>query len=76
MPDLYGPGTDDWGISGFKNMKIRERFNLQFRAEAFNAFNRVQSCNPATNITLSTFGVISTQANLPRDIQFALKLKF
>ena len=76
MPDLYGPGTDDWGISVFKNTQIRERFNLQFRAEAFNAFNRVQFGNPATNITLSTFGVISTQANLPRDIQFALKLKF
>jgi len=76
MPDLYGPGINDWGISVFKNTSIRERFTLQFRAEAFNAFNRVQFANPATNITLGTFGVISTQANLPRDIQLALKLKF
>ena len=76
MPNLYGPGAADFGISLFKNTQFRERFRLQFRAEAFNAFNRVQFGNPATNITLSTFGQISTQANLARDIQLALKLMF
>jgi len=76
MPDLYGPGTDNWSISVFKNTQLSERFKLQFRAESFNVFNRVQFGNPATNITLSTFGVISTQANLARDVQLALKLMF
>jgi hypothetical protein len=76
MPDLYGPGTADFGISLFKNTQFRERWKLQFRAEAFNAFNRVQFGNLATNITLSTFGQITTQANLARDIQLALKLMF
>ena len=76
MPDLYGPGTDDWGISLFKNTQFKERYRLHFRAEAFNAFNRVQFGNPGTNITAGTFGQISTQANLARDIQLALKLMF
>jgi hypothetical protein len=76
MPDLYGPGTKNFDISLFKNTKIRERYQLQFRAEAFNAFNRVQFANPATNITQNTFGRITAQANNPRDIQLALKLLF
>jgi outer membrane receptor protein involved in Fe transport len=76
MPDLYGPGTRNVDLSLFKNTHIGERYQLQFRAEAFNAFNRVQFGNPATNINQSTFGRITTQANFPRDIQLALKLLF
>jgi hypothetical protein len=76
MPNLYGPATKNFDISLFKNTKIGERSELQFRAEAFNAFNRVQFANPATNITQSTFGRITAQANSPRDIQLALKLLF
>jgi hypothetical protein len=76
MPNLYGPMTKNVDISLFKNTKIRERYQLQFRAEALNVLNRVQFGNPATNITAATFGRITTQANLPRDIQLALKLLF
>src|SRR5262249_46967513 len=56
MPNLYGPGAANFDISLFKNTTIRERWKVQFRAEAFNAFNRVQFGNPATNINLNTFG--------------------
>ena len=76
MPNLYGPGTDNFDLSLFKDTKIGERFTLQFRAEAFNAFNRVQFSNPIVSITSVTFGVINAQANSPRDFQMALKLKF
>jgi hypothetical protein len=76
MPNLLGPGTIDFSISLFKNTQINERFNLQFRVESFNAFNRVQFGNPATNFNANTFGVINRQVNLPRDYQFALKLLF
>jgi hypothetical protein len=76
MPNLYGPGAANFDISLFKNAKIRERYRLQFRAEAFNAFNRVQFGNPNTTITSPQFGRITTQANLPRDFQLALRLLF
>jgi hypothetical protein len=76
MPDLYGPGQKNFDFSLFKNTTVREKYRLQFRAEAFNAMNRVQFGNPATNISQATFGRISSQANLPRDIQLALKLLF
>jgi hypothetical protein len=76
MPNLRGPGTCNFDISVFKNTQIAERFKLQFRAEAFNAFNRVQFGNPNTNINSSAFGVISSQQNIPRNIQLGLRLLF
>jgi hypothetical protein len=76
MPNLYGPGAANFDISLFKTTMIKEEWRLQFRVEAFNAFNRVQFGNPQTNITNNAFGRISTQANLPRDFQLALRLLF
>jgi hypothetical protein len=76
MPNLRGPGTDNFDISLFKNIHLLERYQMQFRAEAFNAFNRVQFGNPNTNINSNAFGVISSQQNSPRNIQLALRLLF
>ncbi|MGE0406108.1 MAG: hypothetical protein AB7O65_07405, partial [Candidatus Korobacteraceae bacterium] len=76
MPNLYGPGTKNVDLSLFKNTKIGERYQVQFRAEAFNALNRVQFAPPNTTITSNQFGRITAQANFPRDIQLALKLLF
>ena len=73
------------GISNFdfalaKNTTITERLRVQFRAEAFNVFNRVQFNPPGTVFGISTFGVtsasVASQANQPRLIQLALKLEF
>ena len=62
---------------------ITEQVSLQFRAEAFNMWNRVQfgqpsalCCNNATDKSNASFGVISSQLNLPRVIQFAMRLNF
>jgi hypothetical protein len=49
---------------------------MQFRAEFFNIFNRVQFGFPGQALGSSSFGVVSTQANTPRLVQFALKLSF
>jgi len=76
MPNLRGPGATNFDFSLFKNFRIRESIRMQFRAEAFNAFNQVQFGNPATSITTNTFGRISNQQNSPRDVQLALKLTF
>jgi hypothetical protein len=76
LPTLRGPGTTNFDISVFKNTRFFERYQLQFRAEAFNAFNRVQFGNPNTNINSTAFGVISTQQNSPRNLQLGLRLLF
>ena len=41
-----------------------------------NAFNNAVFSNPNTDPTNVDFGKVTTQNNLPRDIQLALKLIF
>jgi hypothetical protein len=48
---------------------------LQFRGEAFNAFNRTNFGNPQTDRSVGTFGTINS-AFPARQIQFAVRLEF
>ncbi len=77
-PDLRSPGVRNWDLSIFKEFRIAgwDQAKIQFRVEAFNAFNRVQFGSPNTSVTSNQFGQISTQANSPRQMQFGLKLLF
>lgn len=61
-------------VSLAKTFALTERFRLDFRAEAFNLFNRVQFGGPSTNLNSSSFGIVSSQTNSPRQMQGALKL--
>lgn len=76
-PVLRGHGIANYNFALFKRTSITERFKLEFRAETFNLFNRVQFGRPnqgATTAANNTFGVVSTQINDPRLIQFGLRL--
>ena len=70
-----GPGLNNWDIALLKDTFITESVNLQFRAEAFNAFNHAQFQLPDGNINSSSFGFV-TNANPPRIMQLSLKLLF
>ncbi|MBS1830228.1 MAG: TonB-dependent receptor [Acidobacteria bacterium] len=59
-----------------KNFPITERFRMQFRFETFNTFNRPEFGLPNTAIGAPAAGVINSQVNTPRDLQFGLKLAF
>ncbi len=66
-------------ISIIKNTKLYETLNMQFRAEFFNAFNRVVFSDPDTNWNdrvTGGFGKVTGQFNTPRQIQFALRFDF
>lgn len=76
LPDIRNDGMYNWDLSVFKNFRATERVNLQLRAEALNAFNTPRFGNPNTSVTSSSFGVITSQANAPRQIQFGLKVLF
>jgi hypothetical protein len=78
-PVIRGPGIANFDLSVFKKTQIRERFTLEFRTEFYNLFNRVRFGNPnlvATSAANSTFGVITSQANTPRVLQFALRVRY
>jgi hypothetical protein len=75
-PNLRAAGVANWDFAAFKDTAIRERIALQFRAEVFNTFNRVQFSPPNTTVGSSTYGFVTAQANNPRLVQLALRLKF
>ncbi len=73
LPDIRNDGVRNFDLSVFKNFTAMERLNVQFRAEFLNAFNTPRFGSPTTSVTSNSFGVINSQANAPRQIQFGLK---
>jgi hypothetical protein len=76
IANLRGPHMANLDLSIFKRIPIREGINLQFRSEFFNIMNRAQFAIPNTSIGSPAAGTITSMANQPRDIQFALRLAF
>jgi hypothetical protein len=76
-PKLRAAGINNWDLAIFKKTPIREGVGMEFRAEVFNLFNRVQFAAPSTDVNSAfTFGIVTGQANRPRIMQFALRLTF
>jgi hypothetical protein len=48
----------------------------QFHIEFLNAFNKTIYSNPSTDPSSANFARVTTQTNLPRDIQIAAKFVF
>jgi outer membrane receptor protein involved in Fe transport len=59
-----------------KKTPINERWNTEFRAEFYNAWNHTQFNNPDGNFTNSTFGQVLKVRESPRVMQFGLKFLF
>ncbi len=76
LSDLRTHYVNNTDLSLFKQFFPTEHVRIQFRAEFLNAFNRVQFSAPNTSVTSTSFGVITSQANSPRQIQFGLKILF
>ncbi len=72
---LTGPGLANIDLSLLKNHRWGERYNLQFRFEAFNLTNGVNFEEPGRALGTPAFGVIST-ARPARILQLGLKLQF
>jgi hypothetical protein len=75
--DVEGPGMKIYNLSvtKFFNIKADGKMNLRVRADFLNAFNNVNFQSPATTITSSGFGTISS-AYPSRNIQLGVKLAF
>lgn len=78
--NLRGPGWFNIDLGLGKTFPIyKERVNLKFRADAFNATNHPSFDNPSTDITESSgtpFGNIGGTASSARVLQGALRLEF
>ena len=68
--------TKNVDFSIFKSFKITERFQTELRAEAYNLTNTPVFSAPNTTVDSGSFGVVTSQSNIPRQIQLGLKLSF
>ena len=76
-----GPGASNLDFSLFKNFRVVERVNIQFRAEAFNLTNTPAFFLPGANSTALTignanFGRLTSSSATGRQLQLGLKLLF
>jgi hypothetical protein len=72
---LREPGINDVDFSLQKRFPVGERRSLEFRAEAFNIFNKPQFTNIGHTLGNSNFGK-ATSAEAERELQLGLKLYF
>ena len=73
---LQGDAINNWDLALAKRTAISERLKIEFRWEAFNAWNRAQFGAPNLNPASGGYGRITSTANNPREMQFGLKLIF
>jgi outer membrane receptor protein involved in Fe transport len=71
-----GPKQINTDLSIAKMFPIRERQNIEFRAEFFNLFNNVNWANPVSVASAANFGQIVATSTGPRVVQFAFKFTF
>jgi hypothetical protein len=72
---IRGPGTPEIDAAVYRTFRIKERYSMQVRGEAFNLPNNFLRGNPSASITSPTLGTINTAGN-PRIMQFSAKLVF
>jgi hypothetical protein len=73
----YGPPARSLDFSLFKDIRITERFGLQFRTESFNIANTPQFNVPDNNRQDKNFGVVtSSYSGSERHVQFSLRMQF
>ena len=77
-PRINGDVRRFWNLSEnvslAKTISMTDGLRMDFRLEAFNVFNRIVWGAPNTDFNNNNFGLITTQANSPRQMQLGLKL--
>ncbi len=78
LPKTRTDNFKNLDFSILRTFPIQERFRLQFRGEAQNLTNTPTFGTPASNISASNFGTITSVSgySAPRQIQLGLKLTF
>lgn len=70
-----GPGSINWDLAALKNFAFTDRYQLEFRAEAYSVLNHPNPGFPNANFGDPNFGHIFSGTGA-RTMQFSLKLAF
>src|ERR1700690_2847390 len=73
---VYGPPLQTLDFALSRAFRITERANFQFRAEAFNALNKVNLGTPNRYVNEPQFGTITMAMTPGREIQLSARLSF
>ncbi len=76
LGSVRSPRSFTANLSLGKQFQIREQMNFEFRIEAQNAFNHPVFATPNTTVDDENFGVITSTAVGPREVQLAFKFNF
>jgi hypothetical protein len=71
-----GPWNLDEAVSIARTFRFTEGFNMDLRWEMFNVFNRGIWAGPDSTLNSQNFGLVRSQANSPRQMQFGVKFRF
>jgi Carboxypeptidase regulatory-like domain len=74
---IQAPPLASANLAALKSFSFREQYKMQFRLEAFNAFNRPSYGQPDSNPGDSNYGVITSSGNIePRFLEAGVKFTF
>jgi hypothetical protein len=73
---IHNPGFANWNVGLYKKFAITERFGLQFRAEAFDAFNHPNWGSANFDPTSTSFGKVTGKTDDVRNLQLSLRAYF
>lgn len=73
---IQQPGINNWDLGLFKNFRIGDRFNAQFRWETFNTWNHTQFGSANLSTSSPNFGRITSTRVGPRRMQLGLRVTF
>jgi hypothetical protein len=74
---IRGFATWNLDATASKDIRVSERLGATLMIQATNVLNHFQPSNPTMNIdSPQTWGVITGQANTPRQMQFGLRIHF
>jgi hypothetical protein len=73
---VYGPPMQTLDLAVARAFRITERTNFQFRAEAFNALNKVNLGTPNRFVNTPQFGTITMAMTPGRQLQLSGRLSF
>ncbi|HEX2661614.1 MAG TPA: hypothetical protein VHM93_02185 [Candidatus Acidoferrum sp.] len=73
---VIGPGTQTLDLALAREFNLVERVKFQFRAEFFNALNKVNLGTPDRFVNTPQFGTITEAATPGRQIQLSARMSF
>jgi hypothetical protein len=75
---IRGHTAPQFDLTLSKKVNVGERYQVEFRAEAFNAFNTpLRGDPPSGDPQSANFGILPVaQLNFPRNVQLGLRLRF